>query len=140
MRRLFHLCANRAAAGFMHALFGAVSGVHVIRRENADRAGGFLLASNHISHFDPLIISGIVRRKVDWMAMAEFFPVPVIGTFLRAVDAFPADRHRADRSTIRTAIERLKSGRIVGVFPEGGIRDGDNSLLHGASLRPGAAT
>jgi 1-acyl-sn-glycerol-3-phosphate acyltransferase len=74
------------------------------------------------------------------MAMAEFFPVPVIGTFLRAVDAFPADRHRADRSTIRTAIERLKSGRIVGVFPEGGIRDGDNSLLHGASLRPGAAT
>jgi 1-acyl-sn-glycerol-3-phosphate acyltransferase len=74
------------------------------------------------------------------MAMAEFFPMPVIGPFLRAVDAFPADRYRAERSTIRTAIERLNAGRIVGVFPEGGIRDGENSLLNGAPLRPGATT
>jgi 1-acyl-sn-glycerol-3-phosphate acyltransferase len=59
---------------------------------------------------------------------------------LRAVDAFPADRHRADRKTIRTAIERLKQGRIVGLFPEGGIRDGTRSLLEGAPLRAGAAT
>ncbi len=72
--------------------------------------------------------------------MAEFFPIPLLGHFLRAVDAFPADRHRADRKTIRTAIERLKNGRIVGVFPEGGIRDGARSLLEGAPLRPGAST
>src|SRR6266404_2896342 len=107
---------------------------------NADRDGAFLLASNHISHFDPLIISSVVRRKIDWMAMAEFFPTPLLGHFLRAVDAFPADRHRADRKTIRTAIERLKQGRIVGVFPEGGIRDGARSLLEGAPLRAGAST
>jgi 1-acyl-sn-glycerol-3-phosphate acyltransferase len=81
-----------------------------------------------------------VRRKIDWMAMAEFFPLPLLGFFLRAVDAFPADRHRADRATIRTAIERLKHGRIVGLFPEGGIRDGTRSLLEGAPLRPGAST
>jgi 1-acyl-sn-glycerol-3-phosphate acyltransferase len=81
-----------------------------------------------------------VRRKIDWMAMAEFFPIPLLGHFLRAVDAFPADRHRADRATIRSAIERLKNGRIVGVFPEGGIRDGARSLLEGAPLRPGAST
>ncbi len=82
----------------------------------------------------------MVRRKIDWMAMAEFFPVPVLGLFLRAVDAFPADRDRADHKTIRTAIERLKLGRIVGIFPEGGIRDGTRSLLEGAPLRPGVST
>ena len=105
-----------------------------------NRAGGFLLASNHISHFDPFIISSVSRRKIDWMAMAEFFPLPIAGLFLRAVDAFPAARDRADRKTIRTAIERLKNGRIVGVFPEGGIRDGAGSLLEGAPLRAGAST
>src|SRR5882724_8261412 len=96
--------------------------------------------SSFVSHFDPFIISSVVRRKIDWMAMAEFFPVPVLGFFLRAVDAFPAERNRADRKTIRTAIERLKHGRIVGLFPEGGIRDGARSLLEGAALRPGAST
>jgi 1-acyl-sn-glycerol-3-phosphate acyltransferase len=114
--------------------------VHVVRRENANRDGGFLLATNHISHFDPFIISSVVRRKIDWMAMAEFFPYPVLGHFLRAVDAFPVDRNRADRATIRGTIERLKNRRIVGLFPEGGIRDGARSLLEGAPLRPGAST
>jgi 1-acyl-sn-glycerol-3-phosphate acyltransferase len=133
----FHRAANFAAAKFMRGVFGSLGRIHVLRRENAERPGGFLLASNHISHFDPLIISGVVRRKIDWMAMAEFFPKPVVGQFLRAVDAFPADRHRADRKTIRTAIERLKAGRAVGIFPEGGIRHGDASVLHGAPLRSG---
>jgi pimeloyl-ACP methyl ester carboxylesterase len=74
------------------------------------------------------------------MAMAEFFPLPFLGFFLRAVDAFPVNRDRADRKTIRTAIDRLKQARIVGLFPEGGIRDGRRSLLEGAPLRPGAST
>src|SRR5436309_10060017 len=110
----------------MKLLFGYSARVHVIRYENANRNGAFLLAANHISHFDPFILSSIVRRKIDWMAMAEFFPYAVLGQFLRAVDAFPADRNRANRATIRSAIERLKGGRIVGMFPEGGIRDGEN--------------
>jgi 1-acyl-sn-glycerol-3-phosphate acyltransferase len=121
-------------------LFGCVTRVRVLRRENADRTGGFLLAANHISHFDPFIISSVVRRKIDWMTMAEFFRPPLLGFLLRAVDAFPVDRDRADRKTIRTAIERLKEGHVVGLFPEGGIRDGARSLLEGAPLRPGAST
>ena len=137
---MFHSIANRAAALFMKALFGYSSRVRGIGLESTERAGGFLLASNHISHFDPFIISSVVRRKIDWMAMAEFFPLPIVGFFLRAVDAFPAERDRADRKTIRTAIERLKDGRIVGVFPEGGIRDGTQSLLEGAPVRAGAST
>src|SRR6059058_529243 len=140
MRSMFHSLANHAARLLMKLLFACVARVRVVRRENANHDGGFLLAANHISHFDPFIISSVVRRKIDWMAMAEFFPYPVLGFLLRAVDAFPADRHRADRTTIRTAIQRLKQGRIVGVFPEGGIRDGARSLLEGAPMRPGAST
>ena len=140
MLSLFHSSANQIAAISMKLLFGCVARVHVVRRENANRDGGFLLATNHISHFDPFIISSVVRRKIDWMAMAEFFPYPVLGHFLRAVDAFPVDRNRADRTTIRGTIERLKNRRIVGLFPEGGIRDGARSLLEGAPLRPGAST
>ena len=138
--KIFHSIANRTAALFMKLLFGYSSRIYVVGCEHMNRAGGFLLASNHISHFDPLIISSVSRRKIDWMAMAEFFPVSGLGHFLRAVDAFPAARDRADRKTIRTAIERLRNGRIVGVFPEGGIRDGAQSLLEGASLRAGAST
>src|SRR5205807_2890842 len=140
MPSLFHSLSNRAAALLMKVLFGYVARVRVLRRENANHKGAFLLASNHISHFDPFILSSVLRRKIDWMAMAEFFPLPIIGSFLRAVDAFPAERDRADRKTIRTAIEKLKSGHAVGVFPEGGIRDGANSLLEGAPVRAGAPT
>src|SRR5207244_7962661 len=140
MSKAFHSIANRAASLSMKLLFRYSARVYVVGRGNDERAGVFLLAANHISHFDPCIISSVARRKIDWMAMAEFFPIPFLGSFLRAVDAFPAARDRADRKTIRTAIERLKSGRIVGVFPEGGIRDGARSLLGGAPLRPGAST
>ena len=141
MRILFHLLANHTAWLSLTKACLAVSRAFACCGVKARKTpGGFLLAANHISHFDPFIISSVVRRKIDWMAMAEFFPHPLLGFFLRAVDAFPADRHRADRKTIRTAIERLKDGRIVGVFPEGGIRDGARSLLEGAPLRPGAST
>jgi len=130
----------RAGKLFVRLLLSCVARIRVIGSENVNRAGGFLLAANHISHFDPFLISLAVRRKIDWMAMAEFFRLPIVGLALRAVDTFPAERDRADRKTIRTAIERLKDGRIVGLFPEGGIRDGVRSLLEGAPLRPGAST
>jgi 1-acyl-sn-glycerol-3-phosphate acyltransferase len=135
----FHLF-YRAAKLFVRLLVGCIARVRIIRPENANRMGGFLIAANHISHFDPFIISSVIRRKIDWMTMAEFFRLPVVGFFLRAVDAFPVDRNRADRKTIRRAIERLKEGAVVGLFPEGGIRDGARSLLEGAPLRPGAST
>ena len=121
-------------------VFGFIARIRVIGRQNANCAGGFLLAANHISHFDPFLIGLTVRRKIGWMTMAEFFRPPAVGVLLRSIDAFPAERDRADLKTIRAAIDRLKNGRIVGIFPEGGIRDGARSLLEGAPLRPGAAT
>src|SRR3954454_3361244 len=125
---------------FVRFAFSCVARIHVIGRENANRAGGFLLASNHISHFDPFLISLAAHCKIHWMTMAEFFRPAALGFILRLIDAFPAERDRADLKTIRTAIDRLKSGRVVGLFPDGGIRNGARSLLEGAPLRLGAAT
>jgi 1-acyl-sn-glycerol-3-phosphate acyltransferase len=140
MRSLFHWIAYRVTQMAAKILFSCITRIHVFGEENADPRGGSLLAANHISHFDPPIIATVLRRKVDWMAMAEFFPHPVLGRILRAIECFPVDRHRAERATIRTAIDRLKRGRIVGMFPEGGIRDGKQSVLEGAPLRPGVST
>src|SRR5438034_7261131 len=100
-------------------VFGCVGRIHVIGRQNANRAGGFLLASNHISHFDPFLISLPVRRKIDWMTMAEFFRLPALGFFLRSIDAFPAERDRADLKTIRTAIDRLRADASLAFFLRG---------------------
>ncbi|PYJ26719.1 MAG: hypothetical protein DME90_11300 [Verrucomicrobia bacterium] len=85
----------RAGWLLVKLLFGCVARIRVLGHENASRAGGFLLAANHISHFDPFLISLTVRRKTDWMTMAEFFRSPVLGFLLRAIDAFPAERDRA---------------------------------------------
>jgi 1-acyl-sn-glycerol-3-phosphate acyltransferase len=140
MRSFFHFVAYHATRFAAKCLFACVIRIRVLHREKGNRVGPFILAANHISHFDPPIMATILRRKVDWMAMAEFFPYPVLGHILRAINCFPADRHRADRATIRTALDRLKRGRIVGMFPEGGIRDGAKSVLQGAVLRPGVST
>jgi 1-acyl-sn-glycerol-3-phosphate acyltransferase len=139
MRSLFHLVAYHVTRLAAKTLFGFVTSIYVMGDERRPRKGPFILAANHISHFDPPIIAAVIRQKVDWMAMAEFFPHPLLGRILRAIDCLPTDRHRAERRTIRDAIERLKAGRILGMFPEGGIRDGTASVLEGAPLRPGVS-
>ena len=99
--------------------------------------GAWILAANHISHFDPLLITATVPRKIDWMAMADLFRGRLLGAWLRASDCFPVVRFKPDRAALRTAIVRLEAGHAVGMFPEGGLRDGAASVLGGAPLLRG---
>jgi 1-acyl-sn-glycerol-3-phosphate acyltransferase len=122
---------------FLRALLAPFVRVRVLHPEHVRLAGPCLLACNHIAHFDPPIIAARIRRKVDWMATAGLFTNRFLGGWLRATDTFPVDRSRADRGSVRTALDRLAKGRIVGVFPEGGIRDGAASILGGAPMIPG---
>ncbi len=112
---------------------------HVLRGHLGDREGAWILASNHISHFDPPLISVVVRRKIDWMAMVELFRNPISAAWLHSIDSFPVNRASLDRAAVRAALKRLHAGHAVGIFPEGGIRDGARSVLEGAPLRAGVA-
>ena len=135
---------SRAANWFVSTLcrgvFGWLGPVHVLHRERSERTGAYILASNHISHFDPPLLSAMVRRPIDWMAMTELFSTRWSAALFDAVDTIRTDRSGADLSSIRTALARLRQGRLVGIFPEGGIRAGSSSVLEGAPMRAGAAS
>ena len=81
--------------------------------------GGAVLAPNHQSFWDIPLIAMAVPRRVHVMAKEELFRVPVFGTVIRSVLAFPVKRGSPDRSAIRHAIEKLQEGDLVVVFPEG---------------------
>jgi 1-acyl-sn-glycerol-3-phosphate acyltransferase len=100
---------------------------------------GYILASNHISHFDPAFLGSRFRRYVDWMAMEELFRNRASALLMEGLCAFKVRRDGNDRTGIRTAMTRLDRGRVVGVFPEGGIRAGKGSVLEGAPMWPGAS-
>lgn len=103
--------------------------------------GPYILVCNHISHFEPHLIGYLYPRKIDFMADREFFFRSWIGRlFCWACDIFPVNRDSVDTSAVRETLRRLKRGRIVGVFPEGGIRSGKESVLEGAMPGMGAVT
>ena len=133
MRWLFY----KGTVWFLRLLLAPFLRVRVLHAERARVSGACILACNHISHFDPPIIAARIRRKVDWMATTELFSNRFLGAWLRGIDTFPVDRTRSDRASVRTTLDRLKRGRVVGVFPEGGIRDGAASIIGGAAPVPG---
>ena len=120
-------------------LFAPFVRIHVLRHAPGPRKGAWILAANHISHFDPPILSVAARRKIDWMAMRELFAKGWAALFFRCIDTFPTDRDRADRAAVRTVLKRLERGHVVGIFPEGGIRAGATSVLEGAAIRSNLA-
>lgn len=120
------------------AIFSLVGKLRVYRRERSALRGAWVLAANHISHFDPPLLSVAARRRIDWMAMKELFVNEFVVRYFELIGTFPTDRNNVDRASVKTALQRLKAGRVVGMFPEGGIRAGSTSVLEGAPMRPGA--
>jgi len=101
--------------------------------------GGLIVASNHISHFDPPLIATYFRRRIDWIAMEELFGHPLLRRYFTGLNAISVDRTGGDRTALRVAARRLEEGRCVGIFPEGGIRDGAASIVNGAPMKAGLA-
>jgi 1-acyl-sn-glycerol-3-phosphate acyltransferase len=107
-------------------------------------AGGALLAGNHVSYMDPVILWSISPRPVHFMAKAELWENRMLAWLLPRFWSFPVKRGEPDRTAIVHATEVLTSGGLVGVFPEG-TRAGDGSQTreaHGGAafiaLRAGA--
>jgi len=109
--------------------------VQVEGREFEPRRGGFLVAANHASLLDPLLVGGALHRKVYFMARDDLFRIPVLGAWLRSVGVFPVRRGQPDRKALRLSMRLLEQGEGVVVFPEG-TRSRDGRLQE---PEPGAA-
>lgn len=82
-----------------------------------------IVASNHLSILDPplvtVTVARLIGRQVRYMAKAEAFEMPVMGSILRAYGGFGVRRGQADREAYRAAQEVLASGAWLGLAPEG---------------------
>jgi len=97
--------------------------------ENMPEDGPAVVVANHVSYWDPVVVGCALSRKVYFMAKGELFKIPVLGSLISWLDAFPVYRDRVDSVAIRTALTHLKAGRVVGLFPEG-TRSHINKLLN----------
>jgi 1-acyl-sn-glycerol-3-phosphate acyltransferase len=111
----------------------------VLHRDRARLAGAYILAANHFSPYDVPCLMYASPRPLDFMSVTEVFRKPLVGPFFGAMNAFPLDRQRPDVPTVRTLLNRLGRGRAVAMFPEGGIRTAETSMLTGAPFKPGIA-
>lgn len=109
-------------------------------RENIPSEGGFVLACNHMSSFDPwpLGLPLWPRRFLRFMAKSElyWFPLTLI---LNGAGAFPVRRGQADAEAIETAVQLARAGNVVAMFPEGTRRRKGLVKRFEARPRSGAA-
>jgi 1-acyl-sn-glycerol-3-phosphate acyltransferase len=119
-----------------------VKGLYRLRVRGLERVpeGGFVLAANHTSNFDPwpLGIPFLPRRQLRFMAKSELFN-PILAPFLRAGGAFKVRRGEGDLDAMRTAAELARSGEIVVMFPEGTRRKKGLRKKYEARPHTGAA-
>ncbi len=103
-------------------------------------AGGFVLAANHNSNFDPwpLGLPLFPRRYLRFMAKSELFWTP-FKQFATAAGAFPVERGRADTEAIATATRLCREGHVVVMFPEGTRRKKGMRKRYEAKAHTGAA-
>lgn len=87
--------------------------------ENLPKDEGFILCSNHRSYLDPIFLGLRVRRQITFMAKEELFQVKVLGPIIRKLGAFPIARGKGDTGAVDFAIETVKNGNVLMLFPEG---------------------
>lgn len=123
MRDFFY----RTGRAVLRIFFTIVCRIEVVNPDKIPSKGSVVLAANHLSYLDPLVILVSLKRRPTFMAKESLFGVPVIGAFVRTF-SFPVRRGRPRPSTFREALDRLKSGGLVVIFPEGGL-SADGSRL-----------
>ena len=93
----------------------------VVGRESVPPTGGLLIAGNHVSYLDIPVLGCALGRQGDFMGKRELFRHPVIGWLYRQLGGFPIRRGGVTKEALSEAIRRLRAGRAVVIYPEGGI-------------------
>jgi 1-acyl-sn-glycerol-3-phosphate acyltransferase len=121
--------------GLGRALLFLLGPVRVVNRKAVVREGGLLLMANHIADVDPIVVQAACPRHIFFMSKSELFEMPSIAWFMRWWRAFPVRRGEPDRASLKHAINLLKQGNVVCIFPEGELSESGKLL----PLLPGVA-
>ncbi|MCL2580467.1 MAG: 1-acyl-sn-glycerol-3-phosphate acyltransferase [Oscillospiraceae bacterium] len=98
--------------------------------ENIPAGGGYILACNHRSNFDPILLAHKVPQQIHYLAKVELVRVPVVGGVIRSLGVIPVDRGGGDTAALDNAARLVQNGGVLGMFPEG------HRSKTGAPLRP----
>lgn len=102
-----------------HMLGRVLFAIRLHGRENIPKAGPFILASNHISYFDPPLVGSFVRRELFFFAKKELFDNKLFGWIIWRTNARPVRRGQMDRQALATSLQILRDGYGLTMFPEG---------------------
>ena len=100
----------------------------VFGKENIPQSEGVIFAGNHKCAIDPVVVMNSTKRRVYFMAKAEAFKGP-LGLLLKGIGLIKVDRKKSNPLAIIEAEKLLKSGEIVGIFPEGTRNKSDKPIL-----------
>lgn len=101
----------------------------------APHRGPAILIANHRSGLDPAALGIATRRKIRFLMAREYYEVPFLRWAYRMLECIPVNRDGNDLGATKAALGALRAGRVVGVFPQGGIREAGAPL----ELKPGTA-
>jgi 1-acyl-sn-glycerol-3-phosphate acyltransferase len=98
--------------------------------DNIPDEGPVIVASNHVSFADPLIVGGIIRRPVNFVMYYKIYRIPVLNFIFRTGKAIPIASRAENPEILEQAYRRmhqvLDSDDVLGIFPEGGITSDGN--------------
>ena len=93
--------------------------IKVFGAHNLPRKGSFILASNHKSYLDPVLLGVSCRRQLNYMARHDLFNNPFFSWYLSKIRVFPVKRDKPDFFALREAMRRVRNGGGLVIFPEG---------------------
>jgi 1-acyl-sn-glycerol-3-phosphate acyltransferase len=95
--------------------------IHVAGREHVPNKGGAIIAANHISFLDSILVPASILRRITYVAKAEYFDKWRTRWFFQGVGQIPIrrDGYRAADAALSTALDVLTSGKLLGIYPEG---------------------
>ncbi len=100
----------------------------VIHKERIPK-GGFIYAGTHVSYFDGFEVGYTTFRCVHYLAKIELFKSKIGNAFFRMCGVIPVDRKNKNPEAKNEAVENLKKGNIVCIFPEGTINKTKEDIM-----------
>jgi 1-acyl-sn-glycerol-3-phosphate acyltransferase len=94
-------------------------GWRVFNPERVPATGPVILAANHASFMDPLLVGASVRRDIHYLARASLFHNPLLAAALRSWNVVPVDRDGGSGTGLKAIMDRLAAGGAIILFPEG---------------------